>query len=500
MNTSNSKNFNTGSINASGNVNIGDKIIVGSITINLQEAKQYKDLQNRITDLNARFDGISEKAIQYPEDNYFKEELYKIDKERDEVSELLRLLKKEIIELAELFNRIDINTEALKLAKGYFEAGDFQQARNALDVNRMTSELNYLLEEKNKLENKTSENEKMLQHKSDEFLILARLTTAGDSPTWFDDTKLYYEKSIKAYPNKDNIFSFANFLTERNQPNEALELYNQLFDLYEQPDELSEKNLQDWVAALNNRAITLDKYGKTDEAKEAYTNYLNITRKLNIDYPDKFLPSIAAACLNFGNLLERSKNLDAESFYRESLDIRRGLFNKDPDTYAPFIISSLVGLGIFCANNDKHESAAACYSEALKMCNELVDINPNIIYPLLSFALINWVNFRIKVLDSENDKARPDKIIPIEVAIERALGIQEILCSIDYNRHCPGMATIFLNKGLLYTYISPHKTKALSAAYETIRYATPFANNFSDSKAAIETAKYIIDFWNSRRA
>jgi tetratricopeptide (TPR) repeat protein len=507
MDTIGSKNVNNAPIHSSGGVNIGDKIEIGSITINLLEAKQYIDLQEQLSKLNARFEKTNEKVIQYPKDDYFKQELYAIDKERDEVNSSLESLKREVISLAEIFSKITINTNNLRLAKEYFEAGDFQQARNVLDIKELDSELNALLEEKDKLESKVANNKEMLQYKADEYLILARLTSIDySSPTRLIDTRLYYEKSILAFPNKSNIFAFANFLLERNQHKEALDLFNDLLKLYEQPIGSQSGTYQrDWLATLNNRAILFDKTGQIDEAMKSYIKCLEVLRKLNNEYPNKFLPDIAATCLNFGNFLERTKSLEAEKYYEESLEIREALMAEDPDTYSLDIISSLVGLGIFCANNDKYDIAEKSYKRAFELCYRLVSANPYVIYPLLSVTFINWINFQIIYLNEEFDSVEPGvlrldlvyKRGAVEDAINRALAIQNMLCKIDLDMHSPAMVSIYLNRGLFYTYVSPDREQALSAASEAIRYATPFADTIADCKGGIVTAKYIIDAWNN---
>jgi len=149
----------------------GDVLVNGQKVTNIFYSAQYQELTKQRNQLQERFDKTRQKIDQYPDDEDFKVELWKIDEERQEVQNKLDDLKREVISLAETFTKIPINTERLRGARQHFEAGDYPAARAILDAEQMGSELEALLHQKGQLQQ--AENEARLIDNANEFLILA---------------------------------------------------------------------------------------------------------------------------------------------------------------------------------------------------------------------------------------------------------------------------------------------------------------------------------------
>mgnify|MGYP001059880850 CR=1 FL=1 len=211
-----SKNVNTGRLNTKGgNVHIGD--------INNYQFKgaEYDNLLERVKELEEMLTDATDDAKRL-----------KYSEKLNQAQEKLDKFKKEVIELAELFQKIELDTERLQLAKQHFDAGEFKEASAILDAEKMMRELDDLLDEKEHLDEKKQQNQVHLQDKANEFLILAKLTAIDyELENWFEKTKEYFEKSLKAFKNVDNLFEYAFFLHEYNHVEDAIIHYKQILNL-----------------------------------------------------------------------------------------------------------------------------------------------------------------------------------------------------------------------------------------------------------------------------
>lgn len=150
-----------------------------------------------------------------------KEEYYKINEKVNDLRNQIEEFKRDVLQLAEQFNRININTERLKCAKAFFDKGEFGEARAVLEMEleQMQAEQEYLLREKEYFENKILPS---LKDNSEEFLILA-LTAKTDSsnPNRFETVVNYFERSIKSNADNFNIVEYILFLEENHQYEKA---------------------------------------------------------------------------------------------------------------------------------------------------------------------------------------------------------------------------------------------------------------------------------------
>jgi len=541
MDINNSKNFSTASINTKGAVIIGDKNTV----INLEEAAIYKDLKAQLEELNNQRETTKVRIDKYPDDEGFKAELFQVDEKRSNIQQRIESLKKEILKLVEDFNKIPLNTERLRSAKSYFEAGEFEKARAILDVETITSELNALLEEKEDLRQKSSNNEQHLQDKANEFLILAHLTATDYTlPDRFEKTKEYYKVSISAERNNNNIFDFAYFLQEHNELEEAYPLYKEALKICR---ELAHSDPETYLPKtgyiLNNFGNLLVKNNKPTEAEATYKEALELREKLVEQYGEDYLPQVAETLNNFGNFLEENNKLDvAEDAYKKSIKIRRDLASADTEGFLPKVAETLNGLGVLLTSNKKFKEAEKAYREALEINNDFVSNDYLFYLPKIVGNLCNLGNLLIEDLTNSGNaiivnrklreagdfftlalKTSQDLVhynrqafLPYvalvlnnqsqffiynkefdkaEKAVTTSLEIYRELAKHSPQTFLPMLARTAKNLSAFYLQIKPNRKQSLDLAQEAAQAALPFIASLSDSLHKIDQVKQIVSSW-----
>ena len=335
MNIEHSQNIVTGDVNAAGNVIVGN----GNIIVNLKEAAQYKDLQNKLEDLKGRFNKALANSIKYPDDEGFKEEMYTVSTEQNKIIEQIEALKKAVIKLAEDFSGISVNSERLKIAKAYFENGEFDKARAVLDAETMTNELNALKEEQEQLKGKLALNQQSLKEKSNEFLILARLTSIDFTKTdRVETTRNYFEKSVSANAGTENILAYIYFLKENNQFIKAYDVLPQLEILLQQEETKNNRAYTiNTIDFWNLKGFLLEQQDKYADAigsyKEALTLYRNTSAKM--DAGSKIL--LMKILNNIASLLFKVKEYDlALEFTEECVQEYKAVLNPGMELKAEY--------------------------------------------------------------------------------------------------------------------------------------------------------------------
>ena len=87
---------------------------------------------------------------------------------------------------------------------------------------------------------------------------------------------------------------------------------------------------------------------------------------------------------------ESEKHLaQSRAYYEEALTIRRQLAQQDPDTYRPYLATTLNDLGILDAQQNRPGDARRHYDEALQSYRQLADQNPAAYLPYVAATLNN---------------------------------------------------------------------------------------------------------------
>lgn len=392
MNIENSKNVVNDRVDAQGNVIIGDG---NNITIiNLKEAAQYKHLLFQLEEKNKRFYKVKQKIAQYPNDQDFEDELLYISKEIDEIKTQQDSLIREILKLADEFSKIPINTERLRLAKQYFENGEFDKAKAILDSEKMSTELDDAIKQEELGENLIQKAKETRQQLSNEFLISAHLASFDFTDySRFEKAKEYYEKSLKASRNALNVFSFAYFLQNHNQFSEVLPLYIEAIELYKKilisNPGFSKSNsfLHDFATAYNNLGETYRMFNKYDDSELNFIEALNIYKKISSKEPEIYLVYFAHVLNNLGLVQKAKYKFDlAEDNYIEALRLYKNLSKNDSIQYLPYVGAVLNNLGLLYIEKKEFEFAEKSYIDSIEVKRKL---NPEIYSRDLALTLNN---------------------------------------------------------------------------------------------------------------
>jgi tetratricopeptide (TPR) repeat protein len=192
-----------------------------------------------------------------PESNRVKR--LTVSQELKEAQNRLEQFKQDVAKLYETFNKIEINTERLKLAKAHFDKGEFREADAILQAEEMAGDLDRLIEKEEKLDREKAEVKRNREQIANEFLIKARLwTTFYDETDRIEQTCRYFEEALRADRTGAILFEYALFL---------------------------------------------QKHYKLDRADLLYREALAIRRDLAAKNPDAFLPDAAMTLVNLRALL-----------------------------------------------------------------------------------------------------------------------------------------------------------------------------------------------------
>lgn len=308
-----------------GNGNITDVTIHGDHAIintgNIYKSADYLKLQNELKDIE---DSVKES----PENLHLRKLQEKKLKEIDD-------FKRDVLKLAEDFNKIPINTKRLRLAKQYFDTGDYQSARTILDAELMSQDQGALLDKKKRLDTEQAELGGQLNNNANEFLLKAKLTAIDYSlPDRIAQTSGFFEKALQSAGTPDNLFAYAYFLQDNNQFKASEQTYQEALGGYRK---LAADNpavyLPYMANTLNNLGnLVSDDSSRRQEAETLFQEALGVCRKLAADNPAVYLPKVATTLNNLGLLVQAdsSRRKEAEALSQEALDINRKLAAEKP--------------------------------------------------------------------------------------------------------------------------------------------------------------------------
>ncbi|WP_157204952.1 tetratricopeptide repeat protein, partial [Methylomonas methanica] len=200
--------------NGNANTQVSGNSIITSPTINgdgnvINTGNIYKSADYQA--LNAELEKVKQHIQSYPDDPSFKKELGVAQQNIED-------FERDVLKLAEDFNKTPINTERLRLAKQYFDTGDYKAARTILDAEGMNHDQNSLLDKKKRLDTEKAELDEQLGNNATEFLLKAKLTAIDYSlPDRIAQTSSFFEKALKSARTPNNLFEYAYFLQENNQ-------------------------------------------------------------------------------------------------------------------------------------------------------------------------------------------------------------------------------------------------------------------------------------------
>lgn len=409
-------------------------------------------------------------------------ERLQISAEINQLTNIIEQFKRDVLQLAEQFKRIEINTKRLQQAREFFEKGEFGEARALLnnDEEEIQSEEELLWA---KRESYKTEIETKLKEKAEERLIQAMLNKSDyTNPNWFADTCQNFKRSIESDANKFNVFLYAFFLQDHNQFTETEKYYSQYFD------DLAHQLTQDERAMiLNNLALLHDAQNNHEAALNEYEEALQIYRALAEVSPNTYLPDVADTLNNLG-VLHRNQN-DYEAAlkeFEEALQIRRALGEVNSDSYLPFLATILNNLAVVHNYQEEYEKALKEYEEALKIYRSLAKGNPNTYLPKVAYILNNFAG-----LHYVNDEFEE-----VLLKSEESIKIYRELAMTNFQANFPFLARSLQNLALFYQKKIQQREKSIAYAIEAIVILLPYVEEVPFTQEYFVKAWKVLQDWN----
>lgn len=365
----------------------------------IQQTADYKTLKEKV-------EKAKRNASKLPGDPDFIEELQRAEEDLENFTQ-------GIIKLVEEINRIPLNSERGKKARVYFEIGDYQAARDALDEKEMGEEKLALLKKGEQLKKQEEEYKTQLNDLAADYILKAKLTALayqlGDER--IPQTRQYFEAALELARTPEHLFEYALFFQERNQLSDSERLYAEALKIYRDLAKNKPTEYLLYVAmTLNNLGIVIaGDSSRRDEAKkiyeeaiETYLIYSSAYVKYNptLGLPPNYMHMLTT--LNNLRLLlvadDNGRDNIVEQRCRELLHLLKWEVKNNPAMFQPDLAMTLSNLGsLVAADSSRRVEAEKLFQEALKTYRSLVKNDPAIYLPIIANTLnafgnayLNW--------------------------------------------------------------------------------------------------------------
>lgn len=410
----------TGNINSNGgNISIGNQQYITNIFHSSEWKKMEEEKEKLEKDINFC------ESLLLKEGNCDDEGIIKrLSEAKNDLKNKLKEMedfKHGILQLAETFSKIEIDSERLQEAYKLFLEGKYSEARTILMMEQALNEHNDLLEKRDKLSQDIAENERKLKQKAKESFLLANLQAVNYSigSLRVDEASKYFELSIKEDRCFNYLINYAEFLRQNSKLHKAEEICaeatsfareicnedeykgkeylayalmvhtqvliafpdrlslaeekaREALKIYSSLQAISGRFVVQFIAILDELANVLDELGKYQDAEVFYKKGIGIFEK----YRPKNKALLAKILHDYAILLSKnfSRFDEAKECLYKSLKIREDLVNTDTDWVVKniSIARTLLSLGnLLSKRNNSWFKARDCYNKALSILNEL---------------------------------------------------------------------------------------------------------------------------------
>ena len=410
--------------------------IIKKIETPIGKSLGYIALTNELAELQETYNAISENNVSLR---------LKFSKKIEDQKKLIQLFEQDVIQLADTFQDIPIDTDRLRQAQIYFNEGNFKRVTDWLNAKDLEIDQQRLLAQKEKNLKKGEEFDKQLRHNATEYLIKAQVTTLDYSnPNRFAEAKNYYILSIRSCAFFSNLYNFALFLQNYCHFDDAELVYFRILKNFKR-----ELSLEDQAGTLNNLAALHSEKNEYETAEREYSEALGIYKDLAAANPAVYHPYVAMVLNNLANLhSEKNEHETAEREYSEALTIRRDLAAANPAVYQPDMAMVLNNLANLHSKKNEYETAEREYSEALGIYKDLAATNPAVYQPDVAMALNN-----LAALHSEKNEYQT-----AEREYSEALGIYKDLAAANPAVYQPDVAMTLYNLANLHSKKNEYQT------------------------------------------
>lgn len=351
--------------------------------------------------------------------------------------QLIKTFKEDVLRLARTFSNITLSTDALRKAKELFDRGLFREADAVFNAADLQKEQEQLLQQQEQLS-------EALRNNANSYLVKAQSTALDyQNPERFTLACTYFEQSLKAHKNLDNMGAYIKFLEAhkmssrartyceeavdmarkhggetlanclyhlglaqyycnrlndaRSSWTEATRLYSELYLQHPEQYRVAKMTMQ----AENGRLAFSTK--RWQEAVNIYGEQLKEYQALEQQYPGKFSSDITLTRYNL--LLARSENepwADIQPQLYELLETYKQQPGNDPVQYNSFIAGLYYNISIKHQENNQEEQALTAVTEAINLCREVLPKNREAILPVLGRYETNRANILYNLMRYED--------------------------------------------------------------------------------------------------
>ncbi|HKQ04141.1 MAG TPA: tetratricopeptide repeat protein [Blastocatellia bacterium] len=458
----------TGNIALSGIKNSEITVIIG-VSHEYNELLEKLETQEKLLSLTPENDTI---------------ERQKISKKIEAIKITIEEFKRDVIKLAEQFQRAEIESPQvinvrLNNAKRLFLEGKFRDARAVFDTER-----DQMRDEKSRLLVKRDEYKTdilpRLKNLANEYFIHALLAQLDYSnKNWFKEARQHFEDSIETYPTKYNVFEYAYFLWRHNHVKDSEKYWQQFLT-----DFAAEISLPEKARALNNLGLLQwdsNEYQRgLDYCEEAYGIYTILLK----DGPSIYLSERAGTLNNIamfhGELGEHSK---AEKEYEEVLRTYSKLNEDTPSDHRLFEIGKISGnLGSIYTDTKKYRKALAALKKSLAIYKQVTGKFDVLFYVATSLHNLGRLH--------HIQKKYKESIEAYETALEIRMKLAE------YNPmvYIPEGACTLSNLAYIYTQV-PDKEKSIEYALKTLLVLLPIYEQVPFTQGYMRNALNVLNGW-----
>ena len=312
-----------------------------------------------------------------------------------------------ILQLAETFSKIEIDSERLQEAYKLFLEGKYSEARTILMMEQALNEHNDLLEKRDKLSQDIAENERKLKQKAKESFLLANLQAVNYSigSSRVDEASKYFQLAIREHKCSEYLISYAAFLRQNNRYRDAEKICQETISFIKENYKETDKEKQNLAEILTEYVHILivfpDRISLAEEtAREALAIYSS-ARVISLNSIFTFVKVLN----ELGNVLDESgKYQDAEKFYKKGIAIfeKYRPQNKEP------LAKILHDYGILLSKDfSRFDEAKECLYKSLKIRENSVITDTN--WEIKNISIANTLLSIGNLLSKQNnryDKAR----------------------------------------------------------------------------------------------